>query len=298
MWRARRKSRPHGWQAPSSGDSRPSSGWRRGSSVRSTARASSSSSVAMWELARRRWSILPGPPGRWERRADRAGTVRRALWGGRTLAAAGPARGAVDAARREEARVARLPEEVGQLLTRRLAALPAAARRVLEVASVVGQEFAVAAVRPARMVAVDDVEGICDELAAHGRFIADTRLTVWPDGMSSGRYGFTMPCTTRCCTGAGDGAAGAAAPPGGGPPGGRVWRPGGGGRGPAAVHFERGGVVQRAGTIGSRREPMPPGAMPIMRRSPPSPGARVAGALPESPARLRRLTLLLSLGNC
>src|SRR5262249_37014365 len=46
----------------------------------------------------------------------------------------------------EEASVARLPEEVRQLLTRRLDALPSAARRVLDVASVVGQEFAVAAV--------------------------------------------------------------------------------------------------------------------------------------------------------
>src|SRR5262245_540973 len=72
----------------------------------------------------------------------------------------------------EEASVARLPEEVRQLLTRRLDALPAAARRVLDVASVVGQEFAVAVV------------------AAHGRFIADTGLTVWPDGTRSGCYRF------------------------------------------------------------------------------------------------------------
>jgi predicted ATPase len=90
----------------------------------------------------------------------------------------------------EEARVARLPEEVRQLLTRRLDALPAAARRVLEVASVVGQEFAAAAVAAGTQGAVDDVEGLCDGLAAHGLFIADTGLTVWPDGTSSGRYRF------------------------------------------------------------------------------------------------------------
>jgi predicted ATPase len=90
----------------------------------------------------------------------------------------------------EEARVARLPEEIRQLLTRRLDALPAAARLVLEVASVVGQEFAVAAVAAGTQDPVDDVEEICDGLAAQGRFIADTGLTVWPDGTSSGRYRF------------------------------------------------------------------------------------------------------------
>ena len=89
-----------------------------------------------------------------------------------------------------EARVARLPEEVRQLLTRRLDALPAAARRVLDAASVVGQEFTVAAVAAGTQGPVDDVEGICDGLAAQGHFIADTGLTVWPDGTRSGRYRF------------------------------------------------------------------------------------------------------------
>src|SRR4029453_2677154 len=90
----------------------------------------------------------------------------------------------------EEARVARLPEEVRQLLTRRLDALPAAARRVLEVASVVGQEFAAAAVAAGIQGPVDDVEGLCDGLAAQGLFIADTGLTGWRGGTRSGRYRF------------------------------------------------------------------------------------------------------------
>src|SRR5262247_4185227 len=90
----------------------------------------------------------------------------------------------------EEASVARLPEEVRQLLTRRLDALPAAARRVLDVASVVGQEFAVAVVAAGAQCPVDDVEAICDGLAAQSRFIADTGLTVWPDGTRSGCYRF------------------------------------------------------------------------------------------------------------
>src|SRR4030095_13117438 len=45
-----------------------------------------------------------------------------------------------------EASVAHLPEEVRQLLRRRVDLLPAAARQVLEVASVVGPAFAAAAV--------------------------------------------------------------------------------------------------------------------------------------------------------
>jgi predicted ATPase/DNA-binding winged helix-turn-helix (wHTH) protein len=90
----------------------------------------------------------------------------------------------------EEARVARMPEEIRQLLTRRLDALPAAARRVLDVASVVGQEFAVAAVAAGTQAPVDEVEEICDELAAQGRFIADSGLTVWPDGTRGGCYRF------------------------------------------------------------------------------------------------------------
>jgi predicted ATPase len=86
--------------------------------------------------------------------------------------------------------VARLPEEVRQLLLRRLDTLPAAVRRVLDVASVVGQEFAVAVVAAGAQCPVDDVEALCGGLAAHGRFIADTGLTVWPDGTRSGSYQF------------------------------------------------------------------------------------------------------------
>ena len=90
----------------------------------------------------------------------------------------------------EQASVARLPEEVRQLLTRRLDSLPAATRRVLDVASVVGQEFAVAAVAAGAQCPIDDVEAIFDGLAMQSRFIADTGLTVWPDGTSSGSYQF------------------------------------------------------------------------------------------------------------
>ena len=57
-----------------------------------------------------------------------------------------------------EAQVASLPEGLRQLLLRRIEALPPAARRVLEVASVVGEAFAVAAVAAGAQGPVEDVE--------------------------------------------------------------------------------------------------------------------------------------------
>ena len=147
----------------------------------------------------------------------------------------------------EEARVARLPEEVRQLLTRRLDALSAAARRVLDVASVVGQECAVAAVAAGAQCAVDDVEAICDGLAAHGHFLADTGLTVWPDGTRSGRYRFQHALYQQVLYEALGTArrgrlhhqVGARLEAGYGARAGEI-------AAQLAVHFERGGVVQRA----------------------------------------------------
>jgi len=200
----------------------------------------------------------------------------------------------------EEARVAWLPEEVRQLLTRRLNALPAAARRVLDVASVVGQEFAAAAVAAGIQGSVDDVEGICDELAAQGGFIADTGLTVWPDGTRSGCYRFHHALylevlyealgTARrgrlhhqvgACLEAGYGA--------------RVGEI----AAQLAVHFERGGVVQRAvhywqhaGANAARRH-TPHEAITAFTK-----GLALLATLPDSPERTQHeLTLQLSLGG-
>ena len=200
----------------------------------------------------------------------------------------------------EEARVAQLPEEVRQLLMRRLDALPAAARRVLEVASVVGQEFAAAAVAAGTQGPVDDVEGICDGLAAQGRFIADTGLTVWPDGTSSGRYRFHHALYPQVLYEALGTArrgrlhhqVGASLEAGYGARAGEI-------ASQLAVHFERGGEVQRAvhywqqaGANAARR-------MPIMTRSPPSrKGWRSSRHCRTVPSATRReLTLLLTLGE-
>ena len=89
-----------------------------------------------------------------------------------------------------EARVAELPEEVRQLLLRRLATLPAAAREVLEVASVVGQAFAAAAVAAGTQGTVEAVDAVCDGLVTEYRVLEDTGVTVWPDGTRGGTYRF------------------------------------------------------------------------------------------------------------
>lgn len=84
----------------------------------------------------------------------------------------------------------RIPTGLQALLDQRLRRLAAASRRVLEVASVAGDEFAVTAVAAALGADADDVEAICEELAAQGTLIADAGLAEWPDGTVSGRYRF------------------------------------------------------------------------------------------------------------
>ena len=89
-----------------------------------------------------------------------------------------------------EAQVASLPEGLRQLLLRRLQALPPAVGRVLEAASVVGKAFTVAAVAAGSQAPVEDVEAVCEGLAAQQHLLDDVGLRVWPDGTRGGRYRF------------------------------------------------------------------------------------------------------------
>src|SRR5262249_47468879 len=135
-----------------------------------------------------------------------------------------------------EARVAQLPQEVRQLLTRRLDTRPAAARQVLEVASVVGPAFAAAAVAAGTQDPVEAVDAVCDGLVTRHRVLEDTggdRLARWDAWGHVPLSPCPLPTGAVCV--AGTDAAGPAAPPGGGPLGGREWRPGGGHRRPARL---------------------------------------------------------------
>ena len=90
-----------------------------------------------------------------------------------------------------EAKVASLPQGLRQLLARRLGDLPTEARRVLEAASVAGEQFTVAAVAAGARSPLEDIEASCEGLAAQQHFLDDIGLREWPDGTSSGRYRFT-----------------------------------------------------------------------------------------------------------
>jgi predicted ATPase len=76
------------------------------------------------------------------------------------------------------------------LLVRRIEEVPLETRQVLEAASVVGEEFAVAAVAAGVQRPVEDVEAACEGLAVRHRFLEDTGVESWPDGSSAGRYRF------------------------------------------------------------------------------------------------------------
>ena len=61
--------------------------------------------------------------------------------------------------------MAHLPEGLRQFLARRLEDLPPEARPVLDAASVMGEEFAAAAVAAGAQCAVEAVDEVCERLA-------------------------------------------------------------------------------------------------------------------------------------
>lgn len=83
-----------------------------------------------------------------------------------------------------------VPSGLQELIGRRMHCLPPAALRMLEVASVAGDEFTVASVAAAAGEDADAVEEICEQLAAQEMLIADAGLAEWPDGSITGRYRF------------------------------------------------------------------------------------------------------------
>ena len=199
-----------------------------------------------------------------------------------------------------EAQVASLPEGVRQLLLRRLQALPPAVERVLEAASVVGKAFTVAAVAAGSQAPVEDVEAVCEGLAAQQHLLDEVGLRVWPDGTSGGRYRFQhalyqqvlyeqigtarrrqlhQRIGVRLEAGYGTRAGEIAAQ--------------------LAVHFERGGATsqavryaQQAADNAARRNAHHEAIMALRK------GLALLATLPESPERARHeLALQLTLGE-
>jgi predicted ATPase/DNA-binding winged helix-turn-helix (wHTH) protein len=83
-----------------------------------------------------------------------------------------------------------VPEGLRQLIARQIERLSVEEQRALEVASVAGTGFAVAAVAAGRKQEAEAVEEICEELAWQGRFLQEEGVEEWPDGTVSGRYQF------------------------------------------------------------------------------------------------------------
>jgi DNA-binding winged helix-turn-helix (wHTH) protein/predicted ATPase len=193
-----------------------------------------------------------------------------------------------------------LPESLRALLWRRIEALAPAVQQVLEAASVVGETFAVAAVAAGVQDSLEDVEAMCDRLAAQRHFLNDAGWVVWPDGTRSGVYHFqhalyrqvlyehlgTMRCVhlhgrigTRLERGYGTQADEIATQ--------------------LAIHFERGGEVQRAvyywqraGDMAIRRNAHHEAIASLTK------GLALLATLPDSPARLQyELALRLAQGE-
>ena len=83
-----------------------------------------------------------------------------------------------------------MPAGLKQLIELQLGQLDAEEQQVLEVASVVGAEFAEASVAAGLPLPLDAMAVRCEGLAQRGQFIEDRGLAAWPDGTVSGRYGF------------------------------------------------------------------------------------------------------------
>jgi DNA-binding winged helix-turn-helix (wHTH) protein/predicted ATPase len=83
-----------------------------------------------------------------------------------------------------------VPESLRQLITQQLEQLAPTDQAILEVASVAGKEFAVAAVAASMERATEDVEAQCASLARRGQFVRVCGTDAWPDGTVAMRYCF------------------------------------------------------------------------------------------------------------
>ncbi len=83
-----------------------------------------------------------------------------------------------------------VPESLRQWLAQQIERLSAIERGLLEVASVVGEEFAVAAVAAGLDQPIENVETTCAELAREKRLIRSADIQEWPDGTLAGCYMF------------------------------------------------------------------------------------------------------------
>lgn len=83
-----------------------------------------------------------------------------------------------------------IPHDVRRFIDRQIDELNESDRNLLTAASVIGREFATAAVAATLEIAVDEVETACARLARQGVFIVNAGSTTWPDGTRAELYSF------------------------------------------------------------------------------------------------------------
>jgi predicted ATPase len=89
-----------------------------------------------------------------------------------------------------EERLGVVPASIQQIIEKQLARLSRAEQHVLEVASVAGADFSVAAVAAGLQATTGEVEAYCAGLARREQFVRVTGVSEWPDGTVATRYNF------------------------------------------------------------------------------------------------------------
>jgi predicted ATPase len=82
------------------------------------------------------------------------------------------------------------PRNIRQMIERNLDRLDAEEQAVLQGASVVGAEFAAAAVAAALERPVSEIEACCTRLSRHEQFVAASGMSEWPDGTVASKVRF------------------------------------------------------------------------------------------------------------
>ena len=88
------------------------------------------------------------------------------------------------------AAIVSIPHDVRRFIDRQIDELTESDRNLLTAASVIGREFATAAVAATLEIDVEQVETACARLARQGVFIVKSGSTAWPDGTRTELYSF------------------------------------------------------------------------------------------------------------
>lgn len=91
------------------------------------------------------------------------------------------------------------PESVRQLVDMQVDRLERDEQRVLETASVIGQEFSTALVAAALELSIEDVDDVCDGLARRQQFLRREEVEEWPTGEVHTRYAFRHALVEEVC---------------------------------------------------------------------------------------------------